>query len=136
MPRDALAVYVPMSRQMHEVRMLVNDEAMLAFQDFTATVRVQYTSDQHTTYLLPDWVSHVALLLPGGKEIPLPDGYTANFEKVFMKVGRQPEGKGSLGNAFTQIAAHCVSALTSIPSDSFLMVPYRESSTLGRLNTI
>lgn len=114
MPSNALAVYVPIARHVHRMRMLVNDDVMRGVQDFTATLRVQHTSEQNPLYVLPDWVSHVVILLPGGKEVPLPGGYTANFETVFMNMSRQSRnGKGTLPGAFTQIAAQCVSAIHS-----------------------
>lgn len=119
MPRNGLALYVPLSQQKREVRMLVNNETMRGFQDFTATLRIQYTSEEHPPYVLPGWVSGVVILLPGGNEIPLPDGYTMNLERVFMSVGKQTNtGKGSVGNAFTQIAAQCVCTIPVPPSYS------------------
>lgn len=137
MPCNALAVYVPLARQTHDIRLVVKDEVMLAFQDFTASIRVQCTSEQHPLYVLPHWVSHIVILLPGGKEIPLPSGYSVNLDTVFMVVGNQGQkGKGSLPNAFAQIAAQCVRILPSTTSVSLLMVPNRQSSMLGRLNTI
>lgn len=139
MPSDPLAVYVPLFKQLHEIRMVVNDEAMRGFQDYTAHLRVQYLSEDHPLPVLPEWVSYIAILLPGGKEIPLPDGYTVHTEKLFYSMTQQTahKGKSSLPDAFNQFRRQCVRILLSPPSSTYyLMRRNRLRSTRGRSNII
>lgn len=138
MPRDTLALYVPLSRQLHEIRMVVNDDTMRGFQDFTAHLRVQFISEENPLPNLPPWVSTVNILLPGGKEIPFPDGYTVNLDKIFFTLGGQDQlkGKGNLVGAFRQIADDCVRVIVSPPPDTSLMRHDRLVSTHGHANII